>query len=414
MPRDAGDSTMTEYRPLTDDEEATFHEFVTYAFRPQAGPEGMEYDPEEVDERGRLGEKRGVFDDGEPLAVCQHYWFETTLRGATVEMPGLSAVASPPEHRRSGNVRRMLEASVEEYRDREAPICALWPFDYGFYRQYGWETANKWTELSCPPDALSFASEAAAETAERAERGGDEYHWRRLDADDWAAVDSVYRAHTEGVDLALHRDEDWWRHRRFTGWDDDPFVYGWGSDEELRAYVFYEFDEGRELRVQEYGARDHEAFLRCLAFCRDHDSQVETMTFRDEPEPLLFDRTGSPEEVDATLRTGPMVRVVDVVDALETVTYPADGSVVLSVDDPLAEWNDGRFRLDVTDGSVTVHRTDADPDVELDVGALSQLLVGYAPAERLTRTTELLADGETVRTLTRLFPPTDVAIYDGF
>jgi predicted acetyltransferase len=409
---------MPEYRPLTDDEAATFHEYVTYAFRPQAGPDAMEYDPEEEDERDRLGEKRGVFDDdGGPLAVCRHFWFETTLRGATVEMPGLSAVASPPEHRRGGNVRRMLEASVGEYHDRGAPICALWPFEYGFYRQYGWETANKWTELSCPPDALSFASEAAEAAAERAERDGDGYRWRRLDADDWPAVDAVYRSHTEGVDLALHRDEDWWRHRRFTGWDDDPFVYGWGTDEELRAYVFYEFDEGdegRELQVREYGARDHEAFLRCLAFCRDHDSQVETVTFRDGPDPLLFDRTPSPGAVDATLRTGPMVRIVDVGDALEAVTYPVDGSVVLAVEDPLAEWNDGRFRLDVTDGVGTVHRTDADPDAELDVGALSQLLVGYAPAERLTRTTELLADSGTLRTLSGLFPPTDAAIYDGF
>ncbi|WP_256299177.1 GNAT family N-acetyltransferase [Haloarchaeobius salinus] len=411
---------MTTYRPLTDDEAATFHEFVTYAFRPQAGPGAMEYDPDEQHERDRLGAKRGVFDDdGDPLAVCRHFWFETTLRGATVEMPGLSAVASPPEHRRGGNVRRMLEGSVQEYHDREAPICALWPFEYGFYRQYGWETANRYVDIACPPETLEFAAEAADAEAERTGRETGDARWRRLDGDDWAAVDAVYRADTAGMDLTVHRDEDWWRYRRFTGWEDDPFVYGWGTEDELRAYVIYEVsegDDGRELDVWEHRARDHEAYLRILAFCRDHDSQVSTVTLHEQPDTVLPDLVEDRGEVETELQGGPMVRIVDVADALETVGYDADGVVTLAVDDGLAPWNDGVFRLDVTDGVGTVHRVDdgADVDAGLDIGALSQMLAGYAPADRLAKTTDLRADDETLGTLDRLFPENDAAILDFF
>ncbi|MFD1644997.1 GNAT family N-acetyltransferase [Haloarchaeobius litoreus] len=409
---------MTAYRPLTDDETATFHGFVTYAFRPQAGPEAMEYDPDDADERDRLGAKRGVFDDdGEPLAVCRHYWFETTLRGETVEMPGLSAVASPPEHRRGGNVRRMLEASVEEYHDREAPICALWPFEYGFYRQYGWETANRYVDISCPPETLDFAAAAADAEAERTGQADGDARWRRLDGDDWAAVDAVYRADTADMDLTVDRDEDWWRHRRFSGWEDDPFVYGWGTEDELRGYVIYEVDEGddgRELNVWEHRARDHEAYLRILAFCRDHDSQVSTVTLHEQPDTVLPDLVDDRGDVETELKGGPMVRIVDVADALETVAYDADGVVTLAVSDGLAPWNDGTFQLDVTDGAGTVHRVDGDHDAELDVGALSQLLVGYAPADRLAKTTDLTADDETLATLDRLFPENDAAVLDFF
>lgn len=410
---------MSTYRPLRDDEAALFHEFVSYAFNPQGGPDAQEYDPEEQDERSRLGEKRGVFDGEEPLAVCRHYWLETTLRGERVEMPGLSAVASPPEHRRGGNVRRMLEASVEEYRNREAPICALWPFEYAFYRQYGWETANRYVDVECAPETLAFAADAADELAERA--GGDEAaRWRRLDGDDWAAADAVYRAATEGVDLAIDRDEDWWRHRRFTGSDDDPFVYGWGTDDELRAYVIYSFedgDDGRRLNVWEHEASDHEAYLRCLAFCRDHDSQVSTVKLHEQPDSVLPDLVDARDELDVELQGGPMVRIVDVVDALEAVGYDADGTVVLDVADPLAPWNDDTFQLDATDGVGAVHRVDEDAvtvDAELDVGALTQLLVGYAPADRLAKTTDLTADDDALAALDRLFPETDAAILDFF
>ncbi|WP_435345641.1 GNAT family N-acetyltransferase [Haloarchaeobius sp. HRN-SO-5] len=410
---------MVDYRPLTDDEAATFHEFVSYAFRPQAGPEGLEYDPEEDDsERNRLGARRGVFDGDEPLAVCQHYWFETTLRGETVEMPGLSAVASPPEHRRGGNVRRMLAASLEEYRDRDAPICALWPFEYGFYRQYGWDTCNRWTRLSCSPETLSFAAEAADEAGER--RTGDREdaagRWRRLDADDWDRVDAVYRAEFAATDLAVHRDEDWWRYRRFEGWEDDPFVYGWFVGDELRAYIVYEVedgDDGRELQVWESGALDFEAYLRCLDFCHDHDSQVGSVTLHEDADPLLLDVADAPDDVEAELETGPMVRVVDVVDALEAVPYPGvdEARVVLDVSDPMADWNDGRFELAVADGRATCGPTDADPDVTLDVAALSQLVVGYRPVSHLQRTGRI--DGG-AGTLSALFPPREPLLWDFF
>ncbi|MFB6122491.1 MAG: sterol carrier protein domain-containing protein [Haloferacaceae archaeon] len=94
---------------------------------------------------------------------------------------------------------------------------------------------------------------------------------------------------------------------------------------------------------------------------------------------MLLDRVKNPADLEVTLDTAAMVRIVDVVAALEGVRYPAtvEGETTMAVSDDLAPWNDDTYRLALAGGEATVEPTDDDPAVELDVGVLSQLLVGY-------------------------------------
>ncbi|MBP1922976.1 putative acetyltransferase [Halorubrum alkaliphilum] len=105
---------------------------MRYAFAPEQGP----YDPEaDDDDREHLADYRGLFDDDEPVAVCGHHDFTLRIRGSDRDVAGLSAVASPPEHRRQGNIERILRESLAEYHDDDVHVSVLWPFEYGFYRR---------------------------------------------------------------------------------------------------------------------------------------------------------------------------------------------------------------------------------------------------------------------------------------
>ncbi|WP_435317980.1 GNAT family N-acetyltransferase [Haloarchaeobius sp. TZWSO28] len=396
---------MPDYRPLLPDDREVFHAYTSYAFRPHQEPD--EFDPEA--DHWTLGADRALYDGDDVLCVCRHYWFETTWRGVDIEMPGLSAVASPPEYRRDGNVRQMLLDSLKEYRERGAPLSALWPFKYSFYRKYGWDTTNHRGELEFDPEVLA---DVVADV-------GDEGRFRKLDGDDWEAVDAVYRELTAGEDLSIDRTEDWWRHHWFEGWDSDPYVYGWEHDGEVAGYVNYkiESDDGdKTFAGWELGAVDHEAFLHCLRFIYSHDSQVSSVTLHTGPDPVFLDLVDDPQNVTVRRKTGPMVRVVDVVDALETIPYPSgiETSLVFDVEDPLADWNDGRFELVVEDGTGTCTSTDAAPDVTLDIAALSQLVIGYRPLSRLVKTAGIDADRPVREDLAALFPPRTVFCRDSF
>ncbi|WP_227376645.1 GNAT family N-acetyltransferase [Haladaptatus halobius] len=419
---------MPEYRPVPADEEE-YRRLLRYAFRPEAGPE-----LDEDDDEPELGDRRGLFEGDDLRCVCKHYWFTARVRGDWHDVAGLSAVASPPENRRRGLVAQLLAESLSEYRENEVYFSALWPFDYGFYRRYGWGTVTKYTKYETTPDALALDTEPTGE-------------FRRLEADDWRLLEPVLDAHGERYTLTIDRTEEWWRHRVFEGWQKDPYVYAWmrdgeeqrssnvsddePRDDEARGYVVYTIEEDgddKRLRVWELAYADDDAYCHLLRFVQYHDSQVERVRLYEPENTDLLDVVDDPRKVECEVRTGPMFRLVDVQRALESLSYPDDarGRVVLQVSDPLAEWNEGTFEL-VTDEVVRCDRIDAgddfdanpdatfDIDATTDVNTLSQLVAGYYSVEDGERLGDLVVvDADARDRLATLFPKRNVFLREGF
>ncbi|WP_135365866.1 GNAT family N-acetyltransferase [Halosimplex halophilum] len=396
---DDTDDAGVAVRPLSADRFAEFRRIVDYAFSPGDGPQTYDDEPE------RIADRYGVVAGDELRAVCGHYDFRATLRGEWVPLAGLAAVATPPEHRRAGHVRALVDDALARWRG-EYPLSALWPFSRSYYEQFGWATANTYSEYTCPPAQLAFA------------RGEADGRARPVDLDEWRTLQSVHEAAAEATTLALRRrSETWWRERVLAeGSDDRPWAYVWERAGEPVGYLVYSFaDAGegfdeRRLTVDDAAAVDHEAWLDLLGFLADHDSQATEVHFEREGRADLLDLVPDPDAVDCEVRTGPMVRVVDVTDALAACPYPDDASadLALAVADGTADWNDGHFRLTVEGGDAECAAVDepaGEADATLDVGTLSQLVVGYHDAATARRVGGLSVAEESVAdALAALFP----------
>lgn len=392
---------MVEYRPVPDERVNDYLALVRYAFRPEEPHEPVA-SVDDLPAPATLAARRGLFDDGTLRCVGAHHWFMLDLRGESHAVAGLSAVSTAPGQRRQGHVRRFLDASLAEYRDRDIQFAALWPFAHRFYRRYGWGLAARYARTTCPPDALPAGADAGT--------------FVELDADRWRDLDRVYGAHNDRP-LAMHRTESWWRKRVFAGWKQDPYVYGWERDGELRGYLVYSVtkgDDGRRLEVEELGAVDHGAARNLLRLPRNHDSQVSTVELHGPPEPRLLDVAAEPSTVTARVEPGPMLRVVDVEAALSALSYPGAGELTLRVRDELVDRNDDAFRLDVSADDAICERTDAAPDATVGVGTLAQLVVGYHSVADARRFGDLETDEETAATLDALFPETEPFLREFF
>jgi predicted acetyltransferase len=399
-----------DYRPLPEDREEQFQQYTQYAFRPQAGPTDEYGDPPSE----RPGEPRALFDGDRMLCVCKHHWFRARLRGQWFEMPGVAAVASPPEHRRKGYVARLMAESLAEYRERGGVLSALWAFKHPFYEHLGWGLANKFVRYECAPDALAFARDHASG------------EFRRLEADEYELLDPVIAAHARGYELEIDRTEKWWRKRIFESWRGDPYVYVWEKDGEAQGYVGYRIrdgDDGRLLQAYEFAHADREARLNLLRFVANHDSQVERATIYTPHDTSLLDEADDPEDVECEVEPGPMVRLVDVPAAFEALDYPEapNAEFTISVEDTLADWNDATFRVAVEDGQATCEplpdspTADSDPDATADVSALSQIYAGYHSVEDAEVFGELeVRDSATREALAAMFPERDVFLREGF
>lgn len=364
---------MPDYRPVPDDLLEEYHRLQDYAFSPQEGR--REYESPD-DFRPQLAERRGLFRGEDLLCIAGYHDFEARLRGDRFRVGGVSSVASPPEHRRGGLIRRILADMLAEFREKGIALSALWPFEYGFYRKYGWATVDRRTSYEFDPDALSFV--------DREEATGE---FRRADADEYAVLDGVYEAALADYDLVTRRDEAWWRNRIFERRGDEAYVYVWEADGEARGYLVYTISQtdgerSRTLSVREFVHADPEARRALYRFLRYHDSQVDRVAVPVPEETTLLDLVDDPRAVDCSIEPGPMFRLVDVSAAIEMLPYdPAvSGGLTVAVDDPLVDANDGSFALSFDEGRATCRPTDADPDVACDVGTLSQLYAGYRSA----------------------------------
>ena len=409
-----------DYRPFPEERDDEFSAFMRYAFSPEEGP----YDPEEDDDREHLADYRGLFDGDEPVAVCGHHDFTLRIRGRDRDAAGLSAVASPPEHRRQGHIERLLRESVTEYRGDGVRFSVLWPFEHPFYRRYGWATVNRYRWVKTPPEQLAFAAEAS-------DRGDEAGEFRRLDEDDYDAAADLLAATAERYDFTLARTEPWWRERTLRGWKTDPYVYGFERDGDLQALLSYTFEErddgdGRAMVVSDAAVADPADWDLVFRFCRDHDSQVERVRLRLPADVSLLDRVDDPREVTEEVRAGPMFRLVDVPAALAALDPDPDleTAFALAVDDPLVDWHERPVRVAVADGAVDAERVDpdvtgsVDADVSAGIGALSQLYAGYRDVDDLRAHAVLdLADGAPdglAADLAALFPPRRTFLREGF
>ncbi|MFB6081582.1 MAG: enhanced intracellular survival protein Eis [Halanaeroarchaeum sp.] len=376
---------MVEYGPLPDDRRSALDAILSYAFSPEDGPLDADED-RETPPQARVGENRALLEDGEIRSVCRHIHFDARVRGSDVSMAGLSAVATPPEHRRQGQIGRLLTHSLREYREWGQPIAALWPFSTPFYAQFGWATSNHVAVQTGDPDHFRLGDPPAG-------------RYRRAEKSDWRALDEVLSNHFVSFELAVDRTSEWWHRRTFHAWDTDPYVYLWERNGDPAGYVRYTVESvggEKRLEVSELAYVDPEARRAMLRFLADHDSQVAAVRVSGPPTDVLLDRVADPHSLEVSLESGPMVRIVDVVDALSGISYPAavSGTVTVGVEDPLVDWNDDRFTVTFRDGQATVERTGDPADVEGGIGALSQLVVGHRTVGDLRRAGDLTVHDE--------------------
>src|SRR5699024_12089731 len=76
------------------------------------------------------------------------------IGGHSVNMGGISAVATWPEYRRRGIAKDLLQHSLRKMKENGQVISLLHPFLVGFYRKYGWELAYIQKKYTIPIEKL--------------------------------------------------------------------------------------------------------------------------------------------------------------------------------------------------------------------------------------------------------------------
>jgi predicted acetyltransferase len=354
-----------QLRPATREEFDEFSRAAMSAFhREYTESDRMRY--ERIDEPER---SLAWFDDGRIVATTMAFTRTLTVPGATVPCAGITAVSVVPTHRRRGLLTAMMRRQLDELREGPEPIAALWASEGTIYGRFGFGVSTSNAHLVARRPAARLAAPPPPGDPLRAGPAGEHVE----------AMREVHARVLPGRPGMFDRPGPWWEDRLY-----DPEANRGGA-QPLRAvvaedgYALYavrpEFDDdgpAGEVKIRELVAATPQARAVLWAFLLDQDL-TRTIAWELAPadEPLWLMVTDS-RAVRRAVGDGLWVRLVDVARALSARTYATDPDVVLEVSDAFCPWNEGRYRL----SGGACERTDAEPDLALDVTALGAAYLG--------------------------------------
>jgi predicted acetyltransferase len=317
-------------------------------------------------------------DDGAIVGTAGAFSLSLSIPGAALPTAGITIVSVQATHRRRGLLRRFVAELLEDAGRRREPLAALWASEASIYGRFGFGVASRAAVVS-----VSRAHAALLPAPGPLARA------RLVPLEDApAALADVYEGlrHIRGG--VPSRTAEWWRVHRLR--DDPARRDGAGpltcavveAPGEPAAYALYRVRPRWEhglpagtLEVAEAVSLTAGSSRALWEFLLGVDlvATVEAEMPVDGPLPhLLVDARRAVTEVQDQL----WLRLLDVPAALGARTYPVDGSVVLDVVDELVPANARSWRLEVRNGTATVHPADGAPDLVMGIAALSSAYLG--------------------------------------
>ena len=350
-----------------------------------------------------------VNENGRVLAGMQAYPYTSWFDGHRVPMSGIAYVASAPETRRQGNIRKIMGKIFEDAYENGVVFSHLYPFSHDYYRKFGYEhcgAAKRYTLPVAPARRLKSCG-AAHEFVK-----GGPVRGRLIE---------VYEAFASRHNAMISRTEKGWEQE---GWskvlDISPFgpdrlFYWTDAGGEVKSWARFR-RENKEMRISDLVWADHEAMLGILQFMGMFEGSAEKLVYTASPEfiPELY--WNNLYEIGVENIWLGMSRVVNAKRALELMKKPAgEGGFVIRVADALAKWNDNTYAVGYGAGGCTVRTagTGVEPDAEVTERALAQMVLGVYGFDQIALRDDVRVNGNT-ETLRQVFRRKNVFITDYF
>lgn len=373
-----------DYRVITADELPHWRRFVRRGFNDHLHPDEV---ARLRDGRADMDRLFGAFESDQLVSTGGTDSHLMSVPGAA-QLPtaGIAYVGTAASHRRKGLLRGMMRTLLDQAREREEPLAALWASQSGIYSRFGFGQAIISEQWNIETSRTAFAHSPQAPGRLRFVDHGEAL---KLMPGIWVEAS----AERGGF---LDRSERRWRYFFF---DEERVRDGWSG----MFHVVYEHDGRPEgyaaYRLQHiHPERDpmKMVVLECVTisdaahaaiwrFLFDVDL-VETVRADNRPtdDPVWW-MLADPRRLKRSREDGLWVRLLDVVSALGARTYDADGRLVIEVEDRFLPDAGGLFELEVSPEGSICRRSTARPDISLSASELGAVYLGGARLESMAR-----------------------------
>ena len=390
-----------EIRKLTEEDFIQSLKLSMYAFQYRVPKDEIASGMEKLKDQKVLG----IWEQNSLAAKLHIIPLSVHMGGEEWKMGGIAGVATYPESRRGGYVKSLIMESLKQMRAEEQIVSLLAPFDFPFYRKFGWEILCENKKVIIEKEQLKFLNK---------QPGFLKRYSKETHNDD---IERVYQQHSNSFQSMLVRDTKWWLEHVYN--EDSTAAVYYNQSNEAIGYILFNLKD-RKMKVQEMVALKHEARIGLWNFICQHDSMIDKVAINlsiHDPFPYFLPQPKVKMEISPYF----MARIVDVESVLRRFPFLKETEgLFLHVDDVYASWNNGSFLIGK--GKVKAFKEKegsrcTNPPrkgIQLSINALSAILFGYKRPNDLYEMGYLQGAKQEVDKFEMMIPNMKSSFYDFF
>lgn len=296
--------------------------------------------------------------DGSIVGAATSIHYDCTFGRTTLRSAGVAAVGVLPESRRSGAGSALMHAVNRQLRDEGFSMALLYPYSAAFYRRFGYEYAGNRLTLSCPRTVMPKIEHALPA--------------REIKVQDAESIRACYESFAARHHGMNRRNDLQWA--RALGGEKPFHIFAVGEPVEAYALIRLEWTFWVDQAVREVVWSTPLGYRSILAFLKGLAANKSAVTWNEPSASPWLSQFGE-RDVQVTANQQIMWRVLDVEQALSSLTCESDVEFTVRVVDSEFEENSGPWRVQTGRHGSEVGRAET-AEVTIDVRQLAQALIG--------------------------------------
>jgi predicted acetyltransferase len=275
----------------------------------------------------------------------------------------ISSIACAPASRGRGYGGAGLKHLLAHMRNAGQVVSTLAPFDFDFYRRFGWEWISPSRHYKVPAHILPSSPETE--------------YVRAAMRDDRLQIRAMYRRLAARYRGMVARDETQWNYLLDDTTEHLTYSYVYERGGEVEGYLVLRGGSSEETCLPEFLTLTPRARRGLLGLLKRLAMQTRKFVWEAPEDDGLWSQFFH-KELETTLGTYGQGRVVDVAGALAAwkPERSARGSLTLGIEDACAPWNQGTWRISFAERHVSIHPTQDEAQIRMDIQAFSQAFFG--------------------------------------
>lgn len=291
-----------------------------------------------------------------------------TVHGVNYKMGGIGFVATYPEYRNQGIMKKLMTRSLEEMRKNQQYISVLAPFSIPFYRHFGWELFFDKLHYSIPVESFPQFGNRIDEIKRFS------FEW--IDERAFSEIQQFHNEQAKRNNGGMFRGTAWWK--RIARREPNCQFAAFFEEGTIEGYIRYEIKDLTFI-IRDFITKNALADQAIWRFITSHKASVETIegdTSTFSHIGFHFDQPRFKKEVSQDV----MVRIVDVSAFLKEYSWSnLQHSLYLSIQDSFAPWNENLFHINKYGEIAILEESLVDKNhiLSLPITIFSSMIVGY-------------------------------------